>query len=288
MLRSAFTASAILFGLAACGGAPGTTTDPLAAADAEPLDAVPVDASAAETLASSDGGDTASDLVADAAAKGPVTHLRGTAYTFNAPNPIVGATIRVAELPGLVTQTDQQGEYDLAIEVTVAVQKVTPYITMPEYHTIYLQTFSLHPGDADLAHVHFQTPDEGVFYALAKIVGVDPATKVCQVVSTVSDKVIQGMSFKEFAQHGAHGVGGVTAMATPTLAKPIYFNSKVIPDPKLTESSDDGGILWKNVPDGEYTLSASHPTRKFATIQVTCAPGRIVNANPPWGLHEIP
>ncbi len=78
------------------------------------------------------------------------------------------------------------------------------------------------------------------------------------------------------------------AKLAPTLPKPIYFNANVVPDAKLTESSDDGGILWINVPDGEYTLSATHPTRKFAEVTVTCAPNRIVNANPPWGLHEIP
>jgi hypothetical protein len=221
-------------------------------------------------------------------AAAPVTHIKGVAYTFNTPEPIPGATISVAELPQFSTVTDANGYYDLAVEVTVAGQKVTPFIVKASFHTIYLQTFTLQPNDPDLEHVHFQTPDEGTFVILSTLVGVGPKTKQCQVVSTVSDKVIQGLTYEQFRDHGAHGVAGVQASATPTLPKPIYFNSKVVPDPQLTESSDDGGILWINVPDGEYVLHAAHPTRKFADVTVTCAPNRIVNANPPWGLHELP
>ena len=218
----------------------------------------------------------------------PATHFRGVAYTFNTPKPIAGATISVAELPQFTTVTDANGYYDLSVEVTASSQKVTPFIVKADFHTIYLQTFTLHPGDPDLANVHFQTPDEGTFVLLSTLVGVGPKTTQCQVVTTVSDKAIQGLTYEQFRDHGAHGVSGVQASATPTLPKPIYCNANGVPDAKLSESSDDGGILWINVPDGEYTLSATHSTRKFAEVTVTCAPNRIVNANPPWGLHEIP
>ncbi len=218
----------------------------------------------------------------------PVTHFKGVAYTFNTPMPIAGATISVAELPQFTTTTDANGYYDLSVEVTADTQKVTPFIVKTGFHTIYLQTFTLHPNDADLDHVHFQTPDDDTFFLLASLVGVGPKTTQCQVVTTSSDKVIQGMTYEQFRDHGAHGVAGVVATATPTLAKPIYFNSKVVPDPKLTESSDDGGILWTNVPPGEYVLHGTHATRKFADVTITCAPNRIVNANPPYGMHEIP
>ena len=228
---------------------------------------------------------------ATSTAAAPVTHIKGVAYTFNQPLPIAGATISVAELPQFSTVTDANGYYDLAVEVTAAGQKVTPFIVKASYHTIYLQTFTLQPNDPDLEHVHFQTPDEGTFVILSTLVGVGPKTTQCQVVSTISDKVIQGMTYEQFRDHGAHGVAGVQASATPTLAKPVYFNSKVVPQADLTESSDDGGVLWLNVPNGEYVLHATHltnPARKFADVTVTCAPNRIVNANPPWGLHEIP
>ncbi len=218
----------------------------------------------------------------------PATHFRGVAYTFNTPLPIPGATVSVAELPQFTTVTDENGYYDLAVEVTVANQKVTPFIVKATFHTIYLQTWTLQPGDADQTNVHFQTPDEGTFVLLSTLVGVGSKTTKCQVVTTVSDKVIQGMTYEQFRDHGAHGVAGVVASATPTLPKPIYFNAKVVPDVSLTETTDDGGVLWTDVPNGEYTLSAVHPTRQFTTIQITCTDNRIINANPPWGLHELP
>ena len=52
-------------------------------------------------------------------------------------------------------------------------------------------------------------------------------------------------------------------------------------------SSQDGGVIWTGVPTGTYRISAHHPTTRFASFVATCRPGRIVNANPPWGLHEL-
>lgn len=45
--------------------------------------------------------------------------------------------------------------------------------------------------------------------------------------------------------------------------------------------------MWPNVPEGVYTITASHPTKRMASFRATCASGRIINANPPWGLYEL-
>jgi hypothetical protein len=37
-----------------------------------------------------------------------------------------------------------------------------------------------------------------------------------------------------------------------------------------------------------YQVSATHPEMEFATFTATCKQGRVINANPPWGLHGIP
>jgi hypothetical protein len=34
-------------------------------------------------------------------------------------------------------------------------------------------------------------------------------------------------------------------------------------------------------------VHARHPSTRFASFVATCAPGRVVNANPPWGLHQL-
>jgi hypothetical protein len=51
-------------------------------------------------------------------------------------------------------------------------------------------------------------------------------------------------------------------------------------------SSDDGGVVWTGVPTGVYRITATSSTTRFASFVATCKPGRVVNANPPWGLYE--
>ena len=64
-------------------------------------------------------------------------------------------------------------------------------------------------------------------------------------------------------------------------------SSSVIPDRTLTQTSNDGGVLWLDVPAGVYRFSARHPSDRFASFIATCEPGRLVNANPPQGLYQL-
>ena len=82
-------------------------------------------------------------------------------------------------------------------------------------------------------------------------------------------------------------LAGATATTSPGLPGPIYFNDNVIPDPSLTETSTDGGVIWTEVPSGTYRVSAQHPTKRFSSFVATCRKGRVVNANPPQGLNQI-
>ena len=98
---------------------------------------------------------------------------------------------------------------------------------------------------------------------------------------------MRDLGLRQFTGYGAHGVAGATAFATPSLPAPIYFNDDVIPDPAQPLSSIDGGVIWTGVPTGVYRLRARHPSTRFASFVATCRPGRVVNANPPWGFHEL-
>jgi hypothetical protein len=166
---------------------------------------------------------------------------------------------------------------------------VTPFIEADGYHGIFLQTFTTH--HRNLKKANFQIPTDRTYTALATLLHVeldsngDP--RRCAIVSTVSTKAIRDLSFREFVAYGAHGVRGATVQASPTLGSPIYFNDNVIPDGSLTDTSTDGGVIWTEVPRGRYRVRAKHPSKRFAGFLATCRNGRVVNANPPWGLHEL-
>ena len=197
-----------------------------------------------------------------------------------------GATIRVAERPRIRATVRRDGSYDLVVPDRA---KVTPYITAAGYHTIYLQTFRT--AGENLARVNFQTPRESIYRALAALLEVpldeDGELRQCGIVSTFSTRNVRDLSFGGFTAYGAHGVAGATASATPALPAAVYFNEDVIPDPLQEMSSIDGGVVWTRVPTGVYRIRARHPSTRFASFVATCRPGRVVNANPPWGLHEL-
>ncbi len=213
-------------------------------------------------------------------------HITGTAYAFDNQLPIAGATIRVAELPRATATSAADGSYDLVVPSGT---RVTPYIEADGFHGIYLQTFFT--THRNMPRVNFQVPSVGIYHGLAALLGVelgpDDNPKNCAVVSTISTVNIRDLSFEDFIAYGAHGVAGATASAHPALTDPIYFNSSVIPDRSLTESSVDGGVIWLDVPAGVYRFSAQSPSTRFASFIATCKPGRLVNANPPQGLHEV-
>ena len=226
-------------------------------------------------------------FVTGASADAKRVHIRGTAYEFNNTGlRLGGATIRVAEHPRLHASTKPDGTYDLAVPDH---SKATPYISAAGHHSIYLQTFET--AGEDLARVNFQTPTEEIYRALAVLLAVplepDGELRDCAIVSTFSTRNVRDLSFGGFIAYGAHGVAGATAFASPALPEPIYFNENVIPDPAQQRSSPDGGVIWTRVPAGAYRIRARHPSSRFASFLATCASGRVVNANPPWGLHEL-
>ena len=223
-----------------------------------------------------------------AEARSTVT-MSGTAYEFNKVSVrLVGAQVRIAEYPKLKTVVrNADGSYSL--KVPARAKAITPYITFPGYSQIHLQTFST--SGKNLKNVNFQTPTIDIASALGLLLNI-PISKAgqpakCVIVSTFSTSNVHNLDFNGFIGYGAHGILGATASTSPKLPGPTYFNDNVIPDPSKTESSKDGGVIWTNVPNGAYTVKASKPGNRFASFKATCRPGRIVNANPPWGLYQL-
>ncbi len=226
-------------------------------------------------------------LPASASAADSVT-ISGKAYEFNhMDTPIPGATIRVRELPDATATTDANGDYVLTVPDDTT---VTPYIDPPAgYNEIDLQTF--HPRGQNIVNANFQTPADLEYHGLRVLLGLQMGPDLrpanCVIVTTASARNVRDVDYQTFWDRTPHGVPGATSIEFPELAGPIYFNENVLPDPDETHTSDDGGIIWTEVPAGTYRIVTLSPTTRFASFLATCEPGRVVNANPPWGAYEL-
>ncbi len=230
---------------------------------------------------------TALAVAAPARAADTVT-ISGRAYSFNHMSTYLeGATIKVREVPGLSATTDANGDYVLEVPDDT---NVTPYIEPPAgYNQIDLQT--LHTRGEDIENANFQTPADAEYAGLSAILSVplgdDGRPEQCVIVTTASARNVRGVDYETFHARTPHGVAGATSEEFPAIDGPTYFNEFVIPDASKTETSEDGGIVWTEVPAGTYRIATTSPNTRFASFLATCKNGRIVNANPPWGAYEL-
>jgi len=227
-------------------------------------------------------------LPGQAVSADPTVTISGRAYAFNHMDTyLAGATIRVRELPRLSATTDANGDYSLKVPDEV---NITPYIEPPPgYHQIDLQTF--HTRGEPIRNANFQTPGDAEYNGLAALLSVplgpDGRPEECVIVTTASARNVRGVNYETFHERTPHGVPGATAHAEPALPQPVYFNESVIPDRTETATSEDGGIIWTGVPAGTYRVTTESAANRFASFLASCEPGRIVNANPPWGAYEL-
>lgn len=235
--------------------------------------------------------------------------ISGRAFIFNHMDTgISNATIKVREFPKLSATTDELGDYELRVPNDA---NVTPYIesggpadlttrnidgevtgTSKNVHwnEIDLQTF--HTRGQDIENANFQAPQDAEYMGLKALLSVpsDPETgrpAQCVIVTTASARDVRGVDFRTYWLNTPHGVPGATSEEFPALDGPVYFNEHVIPDKTETASSEDGGIIWPIVPAGTYRITTTSPDARFASFLATCAPGRVINANPPWGAYQL-
>jgi hypothetical protein len=209
--------------------------------------------------------------------------VSGDAIPFaNGPNGrIEGAEVWILEHPEMRVVTGADGHFEFS--GLRAGTEVTLVMDHPDYVPIQTGTILLGPGGAQ--RVTFQAVTADIYNALALLLDVEPDDSKCQMVTTIT------RVGKSIYDPGAHGEAGVTVTLDPPLPAdqgPIYFNSSVIPDRQLEESSDDGGVLFLQVPPGEYVWTADKPGVELTQVKMKCRAGVLVNASPPWGLQAQP
>lgn len=232
-----------------------------------------------------DALDADCDLLDDGAANNScefLVSLSGDALDFigGPTGRIEGADVSLLELPARHVTTGPDGHF--VFDGLEEGSEVTVVISHPDYHAIQTGTIRLGPGGIE--RVTFQAVSPVIYNALAALLAVTPdEANRCQIVTTVTRV---GRSIYD---PGAHGEEGVTVTLEPPLPPehgPIYFNSSVLPDRSLTQTSDDGGVLFIQVPPGEYVWTAHKAGAVFSRIKMKCRVGVLVNASPPKGLQR--
>jgi len=217
---------------------------------------------------------------------GPVS-ASGHAFVFGPPGGRVeGGTVTVLEIPGLTTTTDADGYWEFP---DLPGDALVSFVMHKEGHPL-IQTGSIRLEGEDIEQVSFQSPTDDMFEFIENYTLVESDPTMCQVASTVTRR---GHSLYD-TEPGTHGEPGATVTVDPPLPAahgPIYFNlvtyDMIFPDPDLEETSDDGGVLFVNVPPGDYVLTAHKPDTVFTEVVITCRAGVLVNAAPPWGLQAV-
>lgn len=228
-----------------------------------------------------DDGDTGCD---DAQHGGdtPIA-VSGDAFAFTLPGTpygrIEGASISIVEQPGLTAVTDAGGHF--VITGVPAGSTATFEMVADGFPRARTKTFTL-PAEGPQDRVTFQIPDDALFALLADLLTVEVDPEACQIVTTVTRV---GRSVYD---DGAHGEAGATVTLDPPVDAahgPVYFGADVVPDPSLTQTTEDGGVLYSNVPAGTYVMRAMKDGVTFDELTMECEGGTLVNASPPFGLQ---
>jgi len=196
------------------------------------------------------------------------------------------AEISIVERPRIpAVTTDEQGRFsfdNLAVgdDLTLISQHRDFYPT---------QSATVELTEETIDDFHLQAPPRPIVWALALVLFETLDPNMCQIASTVTEA--GGNPFSS-------GIAGATVTIDPPLPPtqgPFYFqifelpNGTIIDIPvrTLEETTGDGGVVFINVPPGEYTLSAHMEDRQFTEARLKCRPGVLVNAAPPYGLQAI-
>lgn len=242
-----------------------------------------------------DGGDTAAETGQTSAASsgegadgtdgtdtGGTVEASGDAFAFGPYTMIADATVTILEMPEQSTTTDADGHF--VFEALPPGAEATFVFEADGFPKTSTKTFTLPGAGETLERITFQVPDDATYDLLAQVVGIEPDPATCQIASTVT------RVGKSIYDQGAHGEAEATVAIDPPLPAengPIYFNAQVIPQLDLTETTEDGGVLFVNVPAGTYTLTAQKDGVDFEPVTIACEAGVLANASPPHGLQAL-
>jgi hypothetical protein len=188
---------------------------------------------------------------------------------------VSGARVSIAELPItklLNIRSDANGKWKFnAVKIKGTPLSVSVVYDLAGYTTTKSQVFQI--GEAGITDLAVQFPT-AAYYAAAKgqieqqigaLIGA-PYTLANVLVTTVGKS--WASMYNPELPHGDPGavVSIDPAVAFPASLGPVYFNADVSPDPSLSSTSVDGGVLFGNLAAGSYTVTASKAPFTYAPL----------------------
>jgi hypothetical protein len=214
---------------------------------------------------------------------------------------VAGAHVSVAEVPVtrlLNIHSDANGKWGFeAIKLQGRPLRVSFVYELSGYTTTKSQVFEI--GDAGITDVAVQFPTEAYFSAakgqIEQQIGALLGTpySLSNVMVTTVGKSWASM-YSPQVPHGDPGAVVSISPAAPFPASlgPVYFNASVAPDPTLSSSSVDGGVLFGNLASGSYTITASKAPFTYAPLTFIVQDGiELYVASPPHatqGTNDSP
>jgi len=214
---------------------------------------------------------------------------------------VAGVRVWIAELPitrALNIRSDAAGNWKFpAIKIQGTPLHMSFVYEKDGYPTTKSQVFEI--GEAGITDVAVQYPTTAYYLAakgqieqqIGALIGA-PYSLTNVLVTTV------GKSWASmFSPRLPHGDPGVQVMMSPAVAfpaslGPVYFNEAVAPDPTLTSTSVDGGVLFGNLARGSHTITASKAPFSYDTLTFVVQDGvELYVASPPHatqGTNDSP
>ena len=204
---------------------------------------------------------------------------------------VAGARVHVAVVPItrlLGIQSDANGKWSFnAIKLQGVPLHLSFVYELAGYTTTKSQVFEV--GDGGITDLAVQFPT-AAYYAAAKgqieqqigaLIGAP--YPLANVLVTTVGKAWASM-YSPALPHGDPGavVSISPAVAFPASLGPVYFNEAVAPDPTLTSTSVDGGVLYGNLASGSYVVTASKAPFSYAALTFVVEDGiTLYVASPP-------
>ena len=204
---------------------------------------------------------------------------------------VAGARVSIAEAPItrlLNIRSDANGKWGFkAVKVEERPLALSFVYELAGYTTTKSQVFQV--GDSGITDLAVQFPTAAYFAAakgqieqqIGALIGA-PYTLANVLVTTVGKS--WASMYSPQLPHGDPGaVVSISPAATfPASLGPVYFNASVAPDPTLTSTSVDGGVLFGNLASGSYTVTATKAPFTYAPLTFVVQDGiELYVASPP-------